>query len=661
MSIDPCYDVTAARRNGNYGIVEICDGRKEDAWRRPQYDDSGWQEPILLRDHRSGRAMPNVSPWTAMIPRGVEQCAEDEVLPQAVTLVGEVENQEFQSSMELPWYLALDVPQELDYAEVEGVENLLDPDAGPMVIRQPSPLDRSQAHQRCATVILDFGRELDAFGRIDVEGNEGAVIDVAYGERLIGGRVQPVVQGTGYADRYILRGGRQQHEVYDWKGYRYVQLTFRELTEPLKVHAVTANYFRYPLEPRGAFNCSDEKLARIWDVGAYTQQLCTTDAMMDTPWREQQQWLGDGRVQLLILQNAFGEHNMARKFVEQFAEGQDETGMIPCVSMRPGYYITDYSLWWVQAVLDVLTFDGDEEFAARFLPNIQLLFDWFAPHENPQGLLEDVPGWTFIDWANVGKEGVSAALNATYYIALGAATAIAYRTGRDDLAGQWAARGRKIKDAWHRTFWCDDRELYVDNVVEGEQTDRFSQHTQAIAVVAGLSAVDGRPLMQRTVDDDSLVQTEPYFSFYLVEALGQVGLAEQAARFIRQRWGDMLDAGATSFWEEWQVTGTFRGGRWLARPRSHCHAWSAAPTAWLSRYVLGVRRESVDGPVIVEPQPCGLDSARGRVPVGDEEVEIVWQVQDGELQVDVSAPRGLELDCREPAGWEGHTRFSTAV
>ncbi len=656
FSVDPCYNPETQRRNGNYGIVEEYDARQEERWREPDYDDSSWQPAHLLRDGRSGVTGPRVQPWTDMVPRGVEQCAEDLLLPEAVVRVGEVQDHE-SNAENLAWFLMQEVPVEPEYTEVEDADSLLDPEAGPAVVRQPSPLDRDQPHRRCATIILDLGRELSGFGWFEVEGNEGAVVDAAFGECLRGGRVPVVRQGVQYGDRYVLKEGRQRHEVYDWKGFRYMQLTFRELTRPLKLHGAGINYFRYPLEPAGRFECSDRKTTRIWEVGAHTQQLCTNDGMMDTPWREQQQWLGDGRVQLLILQNAFGERAMTRKFVEQFAEAQGMSGMIPCVSNRPGFAIVDYALWWVQAVLDVLLHDGDAEFAGRFVPNMERLLEWFAPFENPDGLLESVPGWVFIDWANVGREGTCAPLNATYCIALEAGAVVAEKAGRREAAEEWRRRAGCLRDAFHGAFYDPERDLYVDNLVGGRRTEMFSQHTQSIAVLAGLTRGDERELMRRTAESEDLVRTQPYFSFYLLEALGQVGLARLARDFIRERWGAMLDEGATSFWEEWQFGGTFRGGRWVARPRSHCHAWSAAPTAWLSRYVLGVRVDSPDGPVLVAPQTCGLERAEGSVPTRWGPIGVAWEVRDGRFSVEVDAPEDAPVEFREPADYAGLSDF----
>ncbi len=657
FALDSCYNPNTNRRNGNYGIVEEYDARREEPWREVDFDDSSWGPGQIIRDGRSGVLGPRVSPWTDLVPRGVPQCAEDDVLPSRIARVAEVPALE-SNGEELAWFLMQQVPGEPQHTAVQNVQSLTGACDGPAVIRQPSPLDRDEPHQYCATIILDLGRELSGFGWIDVEGNEGAIVDIVFGECIEGGRVPPVRQGVQYGDRYILRQGRQRHEVYDWKGFRYMQLIFRELTEPLKLHAAGANYYRHPMQPAGAFECSDERMARIWQVGAYTQQLCTVDALMDTPWREQQQWLGDGRVQLLVLQNAFGERAIARKFVEQFAEAQDADGMIPCVSGRPGYYIVDYALWWVQAVLDVVRFDRDAEFAARFCPNVARLLDWFEPFENEDGLLQNVPGWIFIDWANIGKEGICAPLNATYYIALAAAAELAHLGGFERWAEDCRRRAERVANAFHEEFWHDARRLYVDNVVAGEPTAMFSQHTQAIAVVAGLARGELGDLMRRAVEDDNLVRTEPYFSFYLLEALGRVGLAAKGAEFVRERWGAMLEAGATSFFEEWQTSGTFRQGRWVARPRSHCHAWSAAPTAWLSRYVLGVRADTVGGPVCIEPQPCGLAWARGTVPTRLGPVGVDWRVEGEQLRVDVTAARGTGLDCREPAGFEQKTAFT---
>jgi len=665
FSVDQAFAENTERRNEDFGVIEVYDARKEDGWLSADWGDAGWSEARVVRIGPNQPVGSRTYPWVDLIPRGVPQCREESIRPVAVVKVAEVYDQLFMHGdpsgaavSNIAVQLLKDVPFEPEFTSIENAESLVSEGAGPAVVKAHSPADLSQSERRCPTIILDFGREIAGYGWIDIEGNAGAVIDVAYGERLFAGRVQAVVGGVSFADRYILKQGRQRHEVYDWKGYRYVQLTFRNLRQPLKLHGVGATFTSYPVEWRGAFECADEKMTEIWRVGAYTQQLCMHDALMDCPWREQAQWLGDGRVQLLIIQNAFGDRLMPRKFVEMFAQEQDSSGQLPSHSLSPGR-IVDYSLWWVVAVKDVLLFDGDLEFAGRMVPVMERLFAWYEPFVTADGFLKDPAGFTFIDWADVGREGECAALNLIYYYALTCGARVAEVVGRVELAAAWRGKAERIARGFHEKFFDEEEQLYTDNIVAGRGTGRFSQHTQAMAALTGLAGENAPGLLERALAKEDIVQAEPYFSFYLIEALAGHGMADVAYKFIRERWGKMLDEGATTFWEEWQVLGTKRKGEWWSLPRSHCHAWSAAPTAWLSRYVLGVRVSSVGvDAILLAPNPCGLTRASGVVPTRFGLVEVEWETSGDDLNVAVKAPPHVEIEFRPPPAFGRKARLT---
>ena len=81
---------------------------------------------------------------------------------------------------------------------------------------------------------------------------------------------------------------------------------------------------------------------------------------------------------------------------------------------------------------------------------------------------------------------------------------------------------------------------------------------------------------------------------------------------IRQYWGAMLDLGATTFWEDFDLDWTANAGRidelvpagkkdihgdfgnycYKGFRHSLCHGWASGPTAWLSEHVLGVQSSS---------------------------------------------------------------------
>ena len=649
MSVDKAYRLPSFRRNNFYGPQELYDAREEDPWVTATYDDSVWPQAVEVE-----------CPWGPEISRGIPFSKEFEVKPVSVFRIAEVLDQEHfpemwnnQSYQSLAVTLLQDVPEAPSLTQVAGAESLLAGNTGDMTVTQPFMNDPGQADRHSATVIFDFGKEVTGYTWFEIEGNARAMIDVVHGELITAGRVQAMRQGTHYADRYILREGRQRHEIYDWKGFRYIQLTFRNLTRPLTVHDLGVTFSSYPVQYSGGIRCGDELLEQIWRVGAYTQQLCMHDRLMDCPWREQAQWLGDGRIQLLIIKNAFGDKALPRKFVEDFAHSQYANGFIPSVSGRgAGQDIIDFALWWIVSVQDVALFEGDKQFVCDMLPHVEKLLTFFNSYLNADGLIENIPGWVFIDWANLDRTGCVAALNGIYYMALKCARDLSRWIGEDVYAEQCRKAMLPVEKHFHRVFWSKDKQLYRDSAASDFS---FSQHTQVIAVLSGLARTDSRELMAQTLSDSSLVQTSPFFSFYLLEALGRVGLGAEAVGFIRDRWGAMLRAGATTFWEEWQMNGTYRDGCWAARPRSLCHAWSAAPTAWLSRYVLGLREDGLDGSLLFAPNPSGLFETSGSVPTRYGIVHIHWKIEGQNFRAELLLPQDCDAKFCPPSGFEQHS------
>jgi alpha-L-rhamnosidase len=37
------------------------------------------------------------------------------------------------------------------------------------------------------------------------------------------------------------------------------------------------------------------------------------------------------------------------------------------------------------------------------VPGTRTVLDWFAPYEQPDGLLQELPWWSFIDWVPTGE------------------------------------------------------------------------------------------------------------------------------------------------------------------------------------------------------------------------------------------------------------------
>ena len=80
---------------------------------------------------------------------------------------------------------------------------------------------------------------------------------------------------------------------------------------------------------------------------------------------------------------------------------------------------------WPVALWDYFLLSEDRSLLETVWPNVERLIAAIERHSDEDGLIADLPGWVFVDWANVNTKGQSTAVNAMAYDALNHAAKIA--------------------------------------------------------------------------------------------------------------------------------------------------------------------------------------------------------------------------------------------
>src|SRR5262245_27934660 len=104
-------------------------------------------------------------------------------------------------------------------------------------------------------------------------------------------------QRSGF--RYIARGADDRFETFDPIGLRYLALSLRGRGD-VSLRQAQVHERLAPREPGPYFECSDPLLNQIWEVGRRTVDLCSHDAYLDCPSREQRAWTGDAVVHQMV-------------------------------------------------------------------------------------------------------------------------------------------------------------------------------------------------------------------------------------------------------------------------------------------------------------------------------------------------------------------------
>jgi alpha-L-rhamnosidase len=665
------------RTNNSLGFIEILDGRKlPERWAQVNFDDAGWDR---ARELKSGNApwaetgAFELTPFATLLPSGISQLVEEPVHARRVMWIkGQVPD------ADLPM-------QERAYREclvtvhegaVSAQEQLLRFVDGNCVIRTQRGQDVS--------VLLDFGRILTGRPRIQLEAHGGEVVEIACSERLPGewdaagpasdARITPVafLGGDQHVCRYIARPGAQVFETFEWCAIRWMQVTVRDAPAGLKIQGLGAMFTHYPVEERGKFTCSDAFLNELWSTGAYTLMLCMHDAWEDCPSREQRQWLGDATVENLAGHAAFGPcvAPLNAKFLLQAAESQRPDGLTQMFA--PGDHgtdrvvIPDWTLQWILNAGDHYRLTGDTGTIDAILPSILKALAWFERLLDEHGLISDMPDWHFMDWADIGRSGEAAALNAQLAGTFEAAAQLAQISGWQREAQRLRARAGRIAIALNDRHWDERRGVYVDIVdpKSGAQQLRVSQHANAaIALWTDSPSERIRRALDRITEsrrltftaakpiapygdkldpEQGVVVANTFYAHFVYEALCKHGRLMDALRMMRERFGPMLARGATTLWESFEPSASL------------CHGFSASPTYQLSRRVLGVVPLAAGFAALeFAPDLADLDFARGVFPTlrGDIEVELERNAGGFEarvrvpddIRVQVNAARGLKL------------------
>ena len=64
-----------------------------------------------------------------------------------------------------------------------------------------------------------------------------------------------------------------------------------------------------------------------------------------------------------------------------------------------GGFIPNWAMWFILELKDYKERTGDSEFVSLFKNRVYCLLDWFEKYENTDGMLEDLPGWVFVEWS----------------------------------------------------------------------------------------------------------------------------------------------------------------------------------------------------------------------------------------------------------------------
>jgi alpha-L-rhamnosidase len=507
-----------------------------------------------------------------------------------------------------------------------------------------------------AGVVLDFGREVNGAVEIDVTSSGRAVLDIGYEERLTDDRrLATVAMDYRFADRYALRPGRQRvTNLFGERGFRMVQLAFRDLGGDVRIHAVRGVDRRYPFAERARFTSSDPLLDRIWAMSVETLRACATDTFVDCPWRENAFYVNDMLVENAGVLQAFGDPRLSARCLRLAVSQARPDGLVPGPvppGLVPGMTAAESAdrlvllaanLLLPLVVEDYLAYSGDAGLVAELVGPIARIYDAFAKWVVADGPIRPpARHWNFVDWSYelAGRDfdgHETAALDWCWVLGLQAAARLARHVGRDDDARRWSDAAVRRAAVTDRVFWDARRRRYSDRPGGGPDASRLVQALGMLGCGTGARRAD----LVAALEDGDLLEPELYMQSFVLRALAVSGRPEAALDRIRRWWGPVAASGSPTVWEFAVVQ---HGKAAMDDRGSLCHGFSTAPVGFLQSTVLGIApRTPGFARFAVDPRLAGLRTAAGSVPTPLGDIGVEWHAGPSGVGGCVDVPDGLE-------------------
>ncbi|MEY3774421.1 MAG: hypothetical protein RLZZ129_1201 [Verrucomicrobiota bacterium] len=604
------YTPQVRRVNPQLGFIEWCDTRLLPVgWQQSDFDATGWSEP--------GPVEPGIGPQHPLSTANPRAIVHQPALLAEGTLV------------ESFGYERDDIPARFFLRALAAAS-----------------LPPQGVWRR-----YDLGRVRLMRPRFTLEVPPGTVVEFAYSESLVQGRVSPwITLSAGDScnlDHYVARGGPQEFQPLAPRGGRFLEV--HVLAAPSAVRWLDESVVEraYYGEADGSLRTGDALLDHIWSIGVETHRACAEDAITDNPTRERGQWAGDVvTVGLDIAAAAFSDLRLCRRSLFHSAQCAREDGLVAGLCPGGAAYLTTYAAQWVSACIHYWELTGDRALLEALWPHAERNLAAFAAKTTAAGIADDL-GWGFVDWGYVRNPGPSdMGVNLHYLAALRSMIRWASALGRESSPYEATAA----------TFTALIAGYFNDELAAGAGAwERIGYHRAALGLRLGFfdaaRAQAGRAFLREhllrcfpnrhdaprlsdpAANNPQLIT--PYFGHFALPELIEHGDMDFVLDQYRTCWGWALGDGRTTWLEVFDT-------RW-----SHCHQWSGCPTWQLSRHLLGLRPRFDRGAMHYDLRLAtgSLPAAEGTLPIPgrDEVIAVSWHKDATGLHYRLQSPVPLTL------------------
>ena len=426
-------------------------------------------------------------------------------------------------------------------------------------------------------IFIEFGTERASWMEWKTNTSTAGVL------AAIGEYNQPYTKKTLVPTVYDNNTYRLETNPQLYEGVRYGWI-FQEEVKDFKPWKITSFELLSQIKPvnyTGSYNSTDNIINKIWYTGAYASRLNMNtnyfcSILIDRGDRVAIQ--GDGHPTMAAALVAFsGSESLV--FTEL---NNTDSAEHPVVDQG----ILAYPLYWTMTANDYFWASGNVTGYIRYRSSIKKIID-ARVHDFGTKYL------TWMGWDDRVDNGWCNPCNMEATLSLKGLVVKAV----NDFSKALSGAGDQVTSEEYEKIGKNLTSIMREDTPEGKPWyTTYGLHAISNAINAGVAKPSEFDdiFHQNFNNSITICSWSPFNSYYILQALGNMGKMDYAMAMMRLCWGQLFELNEGCFWElyspEWNSFMKF-GDKAPTRP-SYCHPWSDGPTHFLTWFHSGIRQLS---------------------------------------------------------------------
>ncbi len=427
---------------------------------------------------------------------------------------------------------------------------------------------------------LRFPEEIAAHFSMEINAGELASIELEFQEQM------GICPATNPTEKIISGRKKMRYRSVKMHAFKWVKITVvptcLQSPDPsirVKLSNLGAYKRGFPLPLRKELPQSAAKFKAVDTQCLNNLALCMHRMHLDSPiHQEGLGCTGDYRIEALMAYAGYGESRLVRADLLRTALLLRQKGKL---------FHTSYELSYLMMLYEYWRFTGDKEFLSELYDTVKSRISRFEGFIGENSLLSNADNYLFIDWKvesgftyhHPPASRGTACMTAFFHQALEVCIAMSEALEDFSYASMCRYLMARIGKAFNELLWDKEKRLFCDGIPFATEVEpnkwlpaddgviSYTSHTNILALSCGLveDFEMALTLLDRVVNDQTLLQPTPYFMHYLFEAVDRYQQWEKYGDALFSRWNVFASEGLRESWY---------GG-------DYSHAWGGSPSYWL--------------------------------------------------------------------------------